>query len=240
MHIVTVRGGALSPPLISDLFRYRHRVFVRELGWELAGASVRRDHESDQFDTVHTVYVVARNPDGDVCGCARLLPTTSPYLLHSVFPYLVASGELPRATDVWELSRFAARGCRSWPPGDLHAARLLFAHGLLGASERGAVRVVGVMSRAMQRICRRIGARLVPLGPARDVGGESIVACAIDLAGEGALLELARSHRNPNLPAHKEPSDDRHRDSHRSRAPHAAPFALPARAGDARDHARCR
>lgn len=80
--------GRLPYELAADLGRYRRRVFVEQLGWALPSAN--EAFERDQFDRDDTVYVMARNAAGEMCGCARLLPTTQPYLLESLFADLVA------------------------------------------------------------------------------------------------------------------------------------------------------
>ena len=53
------------------------------------------------------VYVVGEEA-GRVVGCARLLPTTRPYLLGEVCPQLLNGMPPPSSPEIWELSRFAA------------------------------------------------------------------------------------------------------------------------------------
>lgn len=198
MHIVVETGRELTPSMRAELWRYRHHVFVRELGWKLPIIPRGPDQECDQFDTERTVYVVAKHEDGRIGGCARLLPTTHPYLLGSIFPGLLATSPPPRCETIWELSRFAARGPLA-RRGDLGAARQVFAHALLAAHERGAFAVVGVLSLAVARICRKIGAQPELLGEPQWQGGECLVACIVHLARERALLELARQTRRTRL-----------------------------------------
>ena len=81
------------------------KVFVERFGWAL---HTKNGMESDQFDRQDTVYVVAQDDRGHVSGCARLLPTTRPYLLGEAFPQLLNGLAPPCSPDVWELSRFAA------------------------------------------------------------------------------------------------------------------------------------
>ncbi|MFD2272858.1 acyl-homoserine-lactone synthase [Undibacterium arcticum] len=64
--------------------------------------------ELDQFDRPDTLYVATQDDEGQVNGCARLLPTDRPYLLGEVFPELMNGLVPPCTPDVWELSRFAA------------------------------------------------------------------------------------------------------------------------------------
>ena len=95
MRITSGCSAELRPPLMTRLARYRHRVFVETLGWQL---QCRDALEWDQFDREDTLYVIAQNAVGDVIGTARLLPTTRPYLLSEVFPVLLngaANGAMP-------------------------------------------------------------------------------------------------------------------------------------------------
>ncbi|MET0286214.1 MAG: acyl-homoserine-lactone synthase [Polyangiales bacterium] len=164
------RRSDLGPELYDAVCRYRHEVFVRRLGWSLAPG--RPDHEEDEFDTEDTVYVVARALDGRVCGLARLLPTTRPYLLGKVFPQLVR-GPAPSEPTQWELSRFAADAGSG-------LARRLFARAVDEASARGATHLVGVLSTRVERSCHGFGAQLVRLGDEVNHDGETIVACAVN------------------------------------------------------------
>ena len=105
MQVMSGASAELPKGLHSKVANYRHKVFVEQLGWEL---QTQDGAERDQFDRPDTVYVVAQDDNGHVSGCARLLPTTRPYLLGEVFPQLLNGLLPPCSPDVWELSRFAA------------------------------------------------------------------------------------------------------------------------------------
>lgn len=77
-------AGRLPSHIAADLGSYRYRVFVEQLGWKLPSEDEK--FERDQYDRDDTVYVLGRDANGEICGCARLLPTTRPYLLQEVFP----------------------------------------------------------------------------------------------------------------------------------------------------------
>lgn len=94
----------LKPELWQALLKYRYNVFVEKLGWHLDCAV---DEELDQFDRDDTIYVVAQE-DAHIVGVARLLPTHKPYLLGEIFPQAIGTHPLPKAADIWEISRFAA------------------------------------------------------------------------------------------------------------------------------------
>ncbi|WP_416399642.1 amino acid synthesis family protein [Burkholderia sp. LFS038] len=172
--------GRLPHELAADLGRYRRRVFVEQLGWELPSAN--ESFERDQFDRDDTVYVFARNAGGDVCGCARLLPTTRPYLLQSLFADLIAADmPLPQSAAVWELSRFAATDDEGGSGNAEWAVRPMLAAVVECAAQLGARQLIGVTFASMERLFRRIGIHAHRAGPPKQVDGRLVVACWIDI-----------------------------------------------------------
>ncbi|MDS0850264.1 GNAT family N-acetyltransferase [Burkholderia cenocepacia] len=63
---------------------FRYDVFVGRLGWQLPGADATSLTEWDQFDRGRTIHVVSVDQAQHICGCARLIPTTQPYLLQTL------------------------------------------------------------------------------------------------------------------------------------------------------------
>jgi acyl homoserine lactone synthase len=176
--------GRLSDDLDAALAQYRHQVFVEQLGWDLPCADSR--FERDQYDREDTIYIVARDESGTICGCARLLPTTRPYLLREVFPFLLAADmAAPEAPDVWELSRFAAKPATNLTAkGDESvswAVRPMLASVVECAAKLGARQLIGVTFLSMERLFRRIGIHAHRAGPAQRVDGRMVVACWIDI-----------------------------------------------------------
>lgn len=179
--------GRLPAPLDTALAHYRHRIFVEQLGWKLPGAD---DHfERDQYDREDTVYVVAQDDEtGSICGCARLLPTTRPYLLQELFPFLLADDmPAPVAGDVWELSRFAANPAASPAASDLNhedsawAVRPMLASVVECAAKLGARQLIGVTFLSMERLFRRIGVHAHRAGAPQRIDDRMVVACWIDI-----------------------------------------------------------
>jgi acyl homoserine lactone synthase len=82
--------------------RLRFRIFVEQRGLPHAHY---HGLEYDEFDTPSAVYLVWRDQERVVRGLVRLLRTDRPYMLKSFWPWLVVSGQLPDATDVWEMTR---------------------------------------------------------------------------------------------------------------------------------------
>ena len=172
--------GRLPHELAADLGRYRRRVFVEQLGWLL---SRRRTKASSATSSIATIpYVFARNAGGDMCGCARLLPTTRPYLLKSLFADLIAEDmPLPQSAAVWELSRFAATDDEGGPGNAEWAVRPMLAAVVECAAQLGARQLIGVTFASMERLFRRIGIHAHRAGPPKQVDGRLVVACWIDI-----------------------------------------------------------
>jgi N-acyl-L-homoserine lactone synthetase len=91
---------------VANMLRDRKRVFVDLLKWKLA--VVDDEYEIDQFDHAGAVYLICSDADGNHRGSLRLLPTTAPHILGSLFPDL-CDGPVPTGPNVYELTR----GCFS-------------------------------------------------------------------------------------------------------------------------------
>lgn len=195
MQMLTGRCGDIAPQLFEEIGRYRHKVFVEMLKWELLVDEP--GIERDQFDREDTLYVVARDEAGAVIGTARLLPTTRPYLLGEVFPELLAGAEPPKDERVWELSRFAAVDFGK-PVGNAmgqfsaYVAASLLAASLEAARAQGAERVITVSPLGIERLLRRGGYRSHRAGPPQLMGGHPIFACWIDTTDPACLAQLER------------------------------------------------
>jgi len=86
MDFITGTAAGLNQGIYAGVSRYRRKMFMETLGWQLDSPP---GEECGQFDRPDTVYVEARNDEDKMIGCARLLPTQSPYLLAEVFPQLL-------------------------------------------------------------------------------------------------------------------------------------------------------
>jgi acyl-homoserine lactone synthase len=88
--------------LIAAQHRLRYQEVIAKEDW--SNIYVADEMEFDRYDNIATEYFVARSSEGDVLGVCRSYPTTIPYMLSDVFPFL-ASQDLPRSHKVHEASR---------------------------------------------------------------------------------------------------------------------------------------
>jgi len=102
VHIITSRNAHLYEQELESCYRLRHQVFVEERGWN----AIRRPdgREIDQFDTPSATHLAVIR-DGKLAAYSRILPTTEPHLLSDVYPWLVATGDIPRGPHIWEWTR---------------------------------------------------------------------------------------------------------------------------------------
>jgi acyl-homoserine lactone synthase len=88
--------------LIAAHHRLRYQEVIAKEDW--SNIYVAAGMEFDRYDNVATEYFVARDSEGNVLGVARSYPTTIPYMLSDVFPFLRSEG-LPSSHKVHEASR---------------------------------------------------------------------------------------------------------------------------------------
>lgn len=183
MNVITGKTDVLSDELLSSVAVYRHKVFVETLGWDL---QTKNGEELDQFDRQDTLYVVAKDDDGRVNGCARLLPTNRPYLLGEVFPELMNGLPIPCSSDVWELSRFASvdfnnRSMSALAQFSSGIAAQLLHESIACAAAHGAKRLITVSPIGIERLLRRTGVHAHRAGPPMIINGHPIFACWIEI-----------------------------------------------------------
>lgn len=96
-------GKRCGDRTLSAMFEDRKSIFVDLLKWDVPVLDGR--FEIDQFDDAHATYVIIADGDGDHLGSARLLPTTRPHILGSLFAGLCAAPP-PAGPAVAEITRF--------------------------------------------------------------------------------------------------------------------------------------
>ena len=106
-----------------EMHHDRKRIFVDRLGWSLP--SRQSWLEIDEFDSDYAVYLLARDFDtGRHQASVRLLPSTQPHVLGSLFAQLCADSA-PVADDCWEISRLVAIPARGNGTALVRVHRLL-------------------------------------------------------------------------------------------------------------------
>lgn len=200
MFVFSGTQEGLPEGCYGKLAQYRHKVFVERLGWQL---DTPEGIEQDQFDRPDTLYVVAQGTDGRVMGCARLLPTTQPYLLGDVFPNLLNGLAPPCSPDVWELSRFAAVDFNARHTSALGQFSSPIAVGLLKeaiacAGGRQAKTLITVSPLGVERLLHRAGFSARRAGPPVVDESGPIIACLIDVPE--SLRQDANVGRSVNVP----------------------------------------
>lgn len=183
MNVLAGKSDTLTKELLGRVAVYRHKVFVETLGWDL---KTKNGEELDQFDRPDTLYVISQDDDAQVNGCARLLPTSGPYLLGEIFPELMNGLPIPCSDDVWELSRFATVDFSNRTTTALSqfsssiAARLLH-ESIACARAHGAKRLITVSPIGIERLLRRTGVHAHRAGPPMIINGHPIFACWIEI-----------------------------------------------------------
>jgi len=168
MENVLLSGGRHQPEnieLLDQMYQLRHAVFAERLKWTSLN-SYRR--EIDLYDVLNPVYLICRDPAGDVVGCWRLLPTTGPYMLKDIFDHLLHGAPAPQQADTWEISRFAIDP--QWRDyASLGAVGSIVGHMLLAlfdfAEQNGIARVVAASDVRFDRILKRAGLTTSHFGP---------------------------------------------------------------------------
>ncbi|WP_026972977.1 acyl-homoserine-lactone synthase [Aliagarivorans marinus] len=164
------------------LANYRYRVFVEKLGWDL---DTPKGYERDQFDRQDTIYIVSEDGNNNINGCARLLPTTAPYLLKEIFPQLINNVPAPEQNDVWEVSRLSAFDLSSDSvTQNARVATELVKGTLKAASAHGAKHVVGATTLHIERLFRRIGLQCHRMGVPKIIDGYPLVALWVTIEGQ--------------------------------------------------------
>ena len=197
MDFLCARADDMPTPLYQSLAGYRYQVFVETLRWDLR---CEAGYEQDQFDHADTVHVVARNEQGQIVGCGRLLPSTGPYLLESVFPALLNGIEVPRSEQIWELSRFAAMDFQR-DAAQEHLAERVLLEALRFCSTRGVTHLLAVSTPPVERLLRRAGVECQRLGPPIMAQGSPIVAFVISVSAVSidalTVIEASVLQRQP-------------------------------------------
>lgn len=200
LHILHSDGRPASDEALRAMFAARKSIFVDLLKWDVPVLDDR--YEIDQFDDVHATYLILAEPDGAHLGSTRLLPTTRPHILDSLYAELCEETP-PQGAGIREITRFCldrrltARERRT--VRDALVATLV-EHAL--ASGISAYTAIVEMGWFQQIVA--FGWRCAPLGLPQVLDGSMLVALRIDITPETPAL-LARA----GITARPIPNDER-------------------------------
>lgn len=162
IHYLRTKQLDRHPHLASGMFRHRAVQFRDRLHW---GVSVdQAGWETDQYDRLDPLYVIAQDERGDHAGSMRFLPTMGRTMVAEVFPHLIADAPL-RSPRIWECTRFCLAPGRT----DVGTARGLLLGGAQMGLQMGLTHAIGVFDDAMVRVYRHIGWEPKILGSANGI-----------------------------------------------------------------------
>lgn len=170
------------------MYAARKSVFIDLLKWDLP--ALEGKYEIDGFDNEHAHYLILTDRAGEHLGSARLLPTTRPHILDTLFPEL-CEDRVPFGPGIYEITRFCLD--RNLRAAERRTVRnQLISAIVTHALAEGIDRYTGVAEMAWLQQILSFGWDCRPLGlPLRNTGG---VIGGIDIritAETPALLDAA-------------------------------------------------
>ena len=194
--MVTLADSVPDPvrfPPLRGMFEARKRVFVDLLKWDVPVLEGR--YEVDQFDDDHAAYLIVADADGGHAGSTRLLKTTHPHILDTLFPDLCAVPP-PQGPDVLEITRFCLD--RTQNARDRLETRNVLVSALVRyALEHGVATYTGVAEMGWLQQILAFGWRCRPLGLPRLADGKLLGALRIDISDETPALLAANGIYRP-------------------------------------------
>jgi acyl-homoserine lactone synthase len=182
---------------IRSMFEARKQVFVDLLGWDLPVLAGR--FEVDQFDDGHAIYLILTDAERRHQASARLLPTTRPGILNTLYPELCEAA-LPAGPDVYEITRFCLSRDMKADARRIARDQLVTAIARFGV-EHGISAYTGVAELAWLQQILAFGWRCAPLGPPQRLGGRMLGALRIDIDEATPRLLAQAGIRGDNPPA---------------------------------------
>lgn len=180
IHLITQENRALYRRDLLEMHRQRKALFVDQMHWPLA---CEEGLEIDQFDAPDSIYLLHFASSGELLASARLLPTSRPHLLDTVFPQLCAAG-VPKGADIWEATRFCPL-----PTLESEARHQLLGVIISGILEAGLIfgmrAVTFVAGAALKPLALQAGWRAEALGPTLRYKRDRVSACIAALDPEG-------------------------------------------------------
>lgn len=197
MRLVELADGtAEEAHAMRAMFVARKEVFIDLLGWDVPVLDGR--FEVDHFDTASARYLILMGEDDRHRASTRLLPTTAPHILDSLFLDLCASAP-PTGPNVVEITRFCLdRHQRAYER--LTARNMLVSALVDYALSRGIATYTGVAEQCWYDQIETFGWACNALGRPRRYGSQSLVALRIDIdAGTVTAMVDAGIYPDPML-----------------------------------------
>jgi N-acyl-L-homoserine lactone synthetase len=180
-----------------EMHFHRKRVFIDTLGWRIGPRESWL--EVDQFDDEYAVYIIAVGEEERHLGSVRLLPTTRPHMLNTVFADLCPQST-PTGPDVWEISRFLATPEGSAGVNILKVHRLLALALVEFAEANGISRYTLVAESRRMPALLSVGWSVLPLCLPTPLEGELVEAAEIVLDEPSTSRVRARADRKAEAP----------------------------------------
>lgn len=176
---------------LMEMHHDRKQVFVDRFGWRLPAKGSWL--EVDQFDDDYAIYLLARSPEGRHRGSVRLLPSSRPHMLSTLFSHLCPGG-VPSGDDCWEISRLVTSPVDATGDSVLKVHRLLALALVEFALDNGIGRYTLVAEAHRVPALLSVGWSVMPLGLPTLVEGEQLQALQIDLRPD-TLADMRRRLR---------------------------------------------
>ena len=180
--------------VLADLFKLRYEQFFERQNYE---TFVKGKREFDRYDTYATNYIIYRDKDNNVLGTSRKAPTTMPYMIQEIWPFLV-NGSLPKSDNIWESSRFCVDKNLSYETRKEVVTHLVAAGQLFGL-KNDIEYFVGVMHPAIWRsVFIKNGWPIEPLGDVHTLDdGSKILAGKMPVSKK--IMQDINQKNNLNL-----------------------------------------
>lgn len=167
----------LADPLAAAMFEDRKRLFIDTLCWDLPVSD--GGYEIDVFDGPAATYIVAHDEGGDHLGSLRLLPSSGPHILSSLFPALCRDA-VPTGDAIWEITRLCLP-TRLGAAGRRAVRNRLISAMVDHALGTGISALTAVVAWDFLEQVRHMGWRCMALGEPTIIGGVRLGAFRIDL-----------------------------------------------------------
>jgi acyl-homoserine lactone synthase len=181
VHVVHAGNRSLHRTGLSQMYCDRKRIFHDALRWNIpVSAGI---FEIDQFDNDGAVYLLDLAEDEDRhLGSARLLPTTEPHILGSLFSAL-CDRPVPRGPEIWEITRWCNTPRMRREDAMRSRQRLGVALAEF-AIQYGVGHYTCVAELPWIQKLQAIGWQSALLGTPREINGEMLAALKIDVGPE--------------------------------------------------------